>query len=125
MAYTSYKKMSKRKQKEEDARKRVTWGQTKPVTRKIESSKTYNRKKTRRWQDADGGFCFMGMYSHATLKSANVSGSFSVQPRRSPFSVALLRPHSGSLLHEKISRSHGPILEWHDYIVIPLQNVPM
>ena len=55
-------------------------------------------------------------YSHATLKSAHVSGSFSVQPRRSPFGVALLRPRSGSLLHEKISRSHGPILEWHDYI---------
>jgi len=82
MAYTSYKKMSKRKQKEEDARKRVTWGQTKPVTRKIESSKTYNRKKTRRWQDADGGFCFMGMYSHSTSKCAYVSEKFFRRTRR-------------------------------------------
>ena len=61
MAYTPYTKLSKRKQREKDARKRASWGQIKPVTRKIESAKAYSRKKTRRWhQDADGGFCFVG-----------------------------------------------------------------
>jgi len=57
MAYTSYRKLSKRKRREVDERQRATWGQIKPVTRKIESAKTYNRKKTRRRQEnADGGF---------------------------------------------------------------------
>lgn len=62
MAYIPYRKLAKRKQREQDARKRETWGQIKPVTRKIESSKTYNRKKTRRW-DADGGFSLPGLFN--------------------------------------------------------------
>ena len=44
-----------------------------------------------------------------------MSGSFSARPRRSPFGVALLRSHSGSLQSEKISRSHALVLGWNDY----------
>lgn len=59
MAYAPYKKLSKRKQREQDERKRETWGQIKPVTRKIDSAKMYNRKKARCWhQNADGAFFY-------------------------------------------------------------------
>ncbi len=60
MAYVPYEKMSKRKKRAEDQRKRENWGCISPVTRKAESATTYNRAKARRWQrNADGGlFCW-------------------------------------------------------------------
>ena len=43
-------KLSKRERKALDSKKRVFWDQS-PVTRRIESKKTYNRKKHPRWQE--------------------------------------------------------------------------
>ena len=54
-------------------------------------------------------------YSHSTPKATHMGGSFSALPRRSPFGVALLRSHLGSLQYEKISRPHEPLLKWNDY----------
>lgn len=59
MAYVTYDKLSKKKQRERDLQKRGSWGYTNPVTRKINSAKLYDRKKAQRWQrvpDALGFF---------------------------------------------------------------------
>ncbi len=42
-----YEKQSKRKRREQDLIKRETWGDIKPITRRIESAKIYRRKKAR------------------------------------------------------------------------------
>lgn len=38
-------KLSKKKRKELDAQKRNSWGEIKPVTRRVESKKSYNRQR--------------------------------------------------------------------------------
>ena len=48
--FISRDKLSKRARKALDREKRVLWEQS-PVTRRIESKKTYDRKKHPRWQD--------------------------------------------------------------------------
>ena len=50
--FVEYEKLSKKQKREIDKKKRAAWGDVIPVTRKIESAKTYNRKKCRRW-DSD------------------------------------------------------------------------
>ena len=44
--HVSYNKLSARRQRAEDRKHRTTWGFS-PVTRKKESGKIYNRKRTR------------------------------------------------------------------------------
>ncbi len=44
--YVSFDKLSKRKQKELNRQKRGSWNGVKPVTRRVESKKVYNRKKS-------------------------------------------------------------------------------
>jgi len=52
-------KQSRRKQKEQHAAQRRGWGSINPVTRKVENSKIYNRKKSKqRWQEFEPGFGF-------------------------------------------------------------------
>ena len=46
-----YEKLSKKKQRERNKEKRGTWGALKPVTRKSENPKAYNRRKARQWMD--------------------------------------------------------------------------
>ncbi len=59
--YIPYEKLSKKKQKEENAKKRGTWGNVNPVTRRSENPKAYNRQKTRKWNEDSGvSFC-LGM----------------------------------------------------------------
>ena len=48
--FISYEKLSKKKKKEMDAKKRNTWNGLNPVTRKQENSRAYNRNK-RKAQD--------------------------------------------------------------------------
>ncbi len=43
--FIPYEKLSKKKKRALDAIRRGTWGAIKPVTRKPENSKAYNRKK--------------------------------------------------------------------------------
>lgn len=50
---TSYKKLSKKKQKELNAKKRKTWGEIKPTVRVVQNKKHYNRKKKARIETDD------------------------------------------------------------------------
>ena len=49
--FIPYEKLSKKKQRELNARKRKTWGNVNPVTRRTENPKAYNRQKARKWND--------------------------------------------------------------------------
>lgn len=51
--FTPYEKLSKKKQRELNSRRRKTWGELSPVTRKPENPKAYNRRKARNWKDPD------------------------------------------------------------------------
>ena len=48
--FVPYEKLSKKEKRKLDQAKRQTWGELNPVTRKPESSKAYNRNKTRNWK---------------------------------------------------------------------------
>ena len=43
--FISREKISKKKRRELDAQKRNSWGEIKPVTRRVESRKDYNRQR--------------------------------------------------------------------------------
>ena len=47
--FIPYEKLSKKKQRELNARKRSTWG-INPVTRKPPNPKAYNRRKAQKWR---------------------------------------------------------------------------
>lgn len=49
--FIPYEKLSKKKQRELNAKKRGNWGSFNPVTRKPANPKAYNRKAARRWKD--------------------------------------------------------------------------
>ena len=48
--HVPFEKLSKRQQRELNARSRITWGELNPVTRKPENSKAYNRAKAQSWK---------------------------------------------------------------------------
>lgn len=45
--FVPFNKLSKKQQKEINKQKRTTWNGLNPVTRKVNNSKVYNRKKSR------------------------------------------------------------------------------
>ncbi len=47
--FIAYEKLSKKKKRELDAKRRGSWGGVNPVTRKPANSKAYNRAKARKW----------------------------------------------------------------------------
>ena len=49
--FVPYEKLSKKKKRELDAKRRGSWNGINPVTRKPENSKAYNRRKARTWSD--------------------------------------------------------------------------
>lgn len=49
--FTPFEKLSKKKQKEINKKRRNTWGNINPVTRKSENLKMYNRRKAQKWSD--------------------------------------------------------------------------
>lgn len=57
-----YEKLSKKEQKKRNAAKRGSWGEIKPITRKAENPKVYNRRKARNatldYRDGVTGSCF-------------------------------------------------------------------
>ena len=69
--FIPYEKLSKKKQRELNARKRKTWGDVNPVTRRTENPKAYNRQKARKWNDDSDFvpfyFCFINC-RHLTTK---------------------------------------------------------
>ena len=48
--FTSYEKLSKKKQREINAMRRGSWGSLNPVTRKPADPKAYNRRKAQSWK---------------------------------------------------------------------------
>lgn len=48
--FIPYEKLSKKKQRELNAKKRGSWGNLNPVTRKPANPKAYNRKAAQRWK---------------------------------------------------------------------------
>ena len=55
--FIPYEKLSKKKRREIDRKKRNTWNGFSPVTRKPEDPKVYNRRRTRvREEDPDARF---------------------------------------------------------------------
>ena len=44
--FVPYEKMTKKEKRKIDAMRRGSWGDVNPVTRKVESKKTSNRKRT-------------------------------------------------------------------------------
>ncbi len=58
---TSYKKLSKKKQKEINLRNRRGWGEVSPVTRVVKNKKHYSRKRKARIETDDFNYascCF-------------------------------------------------------------------
>lgn len=49
--YTAYEKLSKKKKREIDQKKRGSWGAINPVTKRPPNPKAYNRRKARKWKD--------------------------------------------------------------------------
>ena len=61
--FIPYEKLSKKEKRKIDAAKRNTWGDFNPVTRKPQSSKAYNRNKSRNWmRDYHGSNSGMFIY---------------------------------------------------------------
>ena len=48
--FVPYEKLSKKKKRELDAKRRGSWYGVNPVTRKPENSRAYNRKKAQSWK---------------------------------------------------------------------------
>ena len=67
--FVPYEKLSKKKKREQDLKRRQTWGIS-PVTRKVQSKKAYSRKKTRK-EDlcdcTDAFFCLPVYQKHLTM----------------------------------------------------------
>ena len=61
--FIPYEKLSKKRQRELNARQRGSWYGLNPVTRKPKNSKAYDRAKTRNWMDEpqDRVFAFAGL----------------------------------------------------------------
>ena len=70
--FIPYEKLSKKKQRELDAKRRSVWTIS-PVTRKPANPKAYNRKKAQKWRD-DSGFCAFVFQNRRTDRNAHLSG---------------------------------------------------
>ena len=61
--YIPYEKMSKKMQKEYNARKRGGWGEISPVTRRSDRPDAYDRsaekRKTRKWSEDSSAVSFL------------------------------------------------------------------
>jgi hypothetical protein len=56
--FIAYEKLSKKKKRELDAKRRDSWGGVNPVTRKPENPKAYNRRKARKWDHESSAVLF-------------------------------------------------------------------
>jgi hypothetical protein len=56
--FIAYEKLSKKKKRELDAKRRGSWGGVSPVTRKPENPKAYNRRKARKWDHDSSAVLF-------------------------------------------------------------------
>lgn len=60
-----FEKLSKKKRRELNAKRRSDWGSMNPMTRRPENPKAYNRRKAQKWKDDfhDCAFCFLWVTS--------------------------------------------------------------
>ena len=56
--YVPFEKLSKKKQRELNSKRRNTWGSISAVTRKPNSPKAYNRQKALKWKSDSGSVPF-------------------------------------------------------------------
>ncbi len=68
--FIPYEKLSKKKRRELDQKKRRDWGELKPVTRKIESGKIYKRKKAKREEDLDASLFLISFFACRRCRTA-------------------------------------------------------
>lgn len=72
--FIPYEKLSKKKKKEADRKKRGSWGVLNPVTRRTKNPRAYDRKKAKQWKnDSDGLPSFL-------LQSKRYSPLFQAKP---------------------------------------------
>ncbi len=71
--FIPYEKLSKKKRRELDKKRRGDWGELRPVTRKIESGKIYRRKKAKPEADSDFAFCYFFFLSAIWNKAVTIS----------------------------------------------------
>ena len=57
--FIPYEKLSKKKKRELDLKKRGTWGGLNPVTRMPPNPRAYNRRKAQKWDDGSGSASFV------------------------------------------------------------------
>ncbi len=57
--FVPYEKLSKKRQREENAKRRGSWGGINPVTRRPDNPKAYKRKQARSWQDDSAPVSFL------------------------------------------------------------------
>ena len=72
--FIPYEKLSKKKQRELNAMKRVTWGSFNPVTRKPANPKAYNRRTAQRWNRLSGFVPFLVCVKILLLPQKLISG---------------------------------------------------
>ncbi|MBR5217452.1 MAG: hypothetical protein IKV68_03725 [Oscillospiraceae bacterium] len=60
--FVPYEKLSKKKKRELDSKRRGSWYGVNPVTRKSENPKAYNRRKAQKWSD-DAHDCAFSYFS--------------------------------------------------------------
>ena len=61
--FIAYEKLSKKKQRELNAKRRSSWGGVNPVTRKPANPKAYNRAKARKWTHDDSSTVLSAMHA--------------------------------------------------------------
>lgn len=49
--FVPYEKLSKKEKRKIDQMRRGSWGDVNPVSRKVESKKLYNRKRSQDWKN--------------------------------------------------------------------------
>ena len=62
--FVSYEKLSKKKKRELNAKRRNTWSGVNPVTRKPANPKAYNRQKAQKWSFDDSSSVLFYLYSN-------------------------------------------------------------
>ena len=90
--FIPYGKMSKKARREQDARRRGTWGGLDPVTRKPPNPKAYDRNKAKRRKYDDSGSspcCFYRIQDCTNATNSRISG------RVLNFAVYMKRPICG------------------------------
>ena len=63
--YLPYEKLSKKKKRELNSKRRGSWGEISPITRKTPNPKAYKRKKARSWNPDDSQAVFFYLLNTA------------------------------------------------------------